>query len=257
MHGANEMYRGRGNQFISKVSRIEIRLHGRSMPDLEIASNYFDEPNNWLGANDVRESIGIRKLWAKENKSRLSTSKQILGDPRSSIAESNKRKLATQRDRRAKERRNRMENGNVQSRRKFADCKLAPLIKRYIKTAIISGAVVQTKGSGASGSFKLPVSAQEKIKAKKAKIPGKKAVEKKVLTKKSASSKKTAKSIKKAAVPLKKVRPSKSVPVNKAKVTGKSIAKSKKTAKALAIKTKTPKPKKVTAAKSVKATGRK
>ncbi|XP_076246010.1 histone H1-like [Calliopsis andreniformis] len=137
------------------------------------------------------------------------------------------------------------------------DSKLAPLIKRYIKTAITSGAVVQTKGSGASGSFKLPVSAQEKIKAKKAKIPEKKAVEKKVLTKKPASSKKTAKSVKKAAVPLKKVRPSKSVPVNKAKVTGKSIAKSKKTAKALAIKTKTPKPKKVTAAKSVKATGRK
>lgn len=33
--------------------------------------------------------------------------------------------------------------------------KVAPFIKRYLKTAVSAGAVVQTKGKGATGSFKL------------------------------------------------------------------------------------------------------
>lgn len=34
--------------------------------------------------------------------------------------------------------------------------KLAPFIRKYIKSAVASGKLVQTKGTGAAGSFKLP-----------------------------------------------------------------------------------------------------
>ncbi|KAK6621910.1 hypothetical protein RUM44_001717 [Polyplax serrata] len=34
--------------------------------------------------------------------------------------------------------------------------KVAPLIKRYLKSAVLKGTLVQTKGTGARGSFKLP-----------------------------------------------------------------------------------------------------
>lgn len=37
--------------------------------------------------------------------------------------------------------------------------KLSPFIKKYIKSAVASGALVQTKGKGASGSFKLATTA--------------------------------------------------------------------------------------------------
>jgi len=43
--------------------------------------------------------------------------------------------------------------------------KLAPFIKRYLKSAVAKGGLVQTKGKGASGSFKL----KEKVVAAKAK----------------------------------------------------------------------------------------
>ena len=33
--------------------------------------------------------------------------------------------------------------------------KLAPLIKKYLKSAVATGTLVQPKGKGASGSFKL------------------------------------------------------------------------------------------------------
>ncbi|CAO1295492.1 unnamed protein product [Diamesa serratosioi] len=37
------------------------------------------------------------------------------------------------------------------------DCeKLAPFIKKFLKSAVASGQLLQTKGKGASGSFKLP-----------------------------------------------------------------------------------------------------
>ena len=36
--------------------------------------------------------------------------------------------------------------------------KVAPFIKKYLKSAVISGTLVQTKGKGASGSFKLAAS---------------------------------------------------------------------------------------------------
>jgi histone H1/5 len=48
------------------------------------------------------------------------------------------------------------------------DCgKLAPFIKKFLKTAVAGGKLIQTKGKGASGSFKLP--AKEKAEKKVAK----------------------------------------------------------------------------------------
>lgn len=44
--------------------------------------------------------------------------------------------------------------------------KLAPFIKKYIKSAVVSGKLIQTKGKGASGSFKLSPSATKDPKAK-------------------------------------------------------------------------------------------
>lgn len=39
--------------------------------------------------------------------------------------------------------------------------KMAPFIKKYLKAAVASGALVQTKGKGASGSFKLSASGKK------------------------------------------------------------------------------------------------
>jgi histone H1/5 len=72
--------------------------------------------------------------------------------------------------------------------------KLAPFIKRYLKSAVAKGGLVQTKGKGASGSFKLKEKAVS-TKPKKAAAPKKKAAgEKKPKTpkKKKAAAKKPA-----------------------------------------------------------------
>ena len=86
--------------------------------------------------------------------------------------------------------------------------KLAPFIKRYLKSAVEAGKLVQVKGTGASGSFKLgkvekPKKEKKVVKkpaAKKAKSPAKKAAKKaakspaKKATKKAKTPKKAAKS---------------------------------------------------------------
>ncbi|GFG39330.1 hypothetical protein Cfor_05835 [Coptotermes formosanus] len=41
--------------------------------------------------------------------------------------------------------------------------KLSPFIKKYLKSAVASGELVQTKGKGASGSFKLAAPKAEKV----------------------------------------------------------------------------------------------
>jgi len=91
--------------------------------------------------------------------------------------------------------------------------RLTPFIKKYLKSAVGSGSLVQTKGKGATGSFKLSASGQKtkkpvkKPKAVKAASPAKKAeaaakkpaakpkakVEKKKAVAKKASPKKAAK----------------------------------------------------------------
>ncbi|EZA53712.1 hypothetical protein DMN91_007890 [Ooceraea biroi] len=147
--------------------------------------------------------------------------------------------------------------------------KCAPFIKRYLRAAVTSGAVVQTKGKGASGSFKLPIAKSNKKTtkkgpAKKPKTPVKKApVEKKkppkkapatkkvevekVAEKKPAAQKKTAKT-----AAAKKVE---AAAKQRAAAQTKNLSKTKKATKAPAAKTKTPKPKttKATAAKTGKA----
>ena len=72
--------------------------------------------------------------------------------------------------------------------------KLAPFIRRYLKKAVADGKINQTKGSGASGSFKLVKKTEEKKK------PAKKAVKKPAAKKtaKKPAAKKTPKKAKKA-----------------------------------------------------------
>ncbi|XP_078048203.1 uncharacterized protein LOC144475799 [Augochlora pura] len=150
--------------------------------------------------------------------------------------------------------------------------KITPFIKRYLKSAVTSGIVVQTKGKGASGSFKLPIAKAAESKGKVQKAV--KAAEPKKV-KKSVEKKKTATSVRKAVAtksPVKKAEtakkpaakksPAKTAKASpktekKASSETKAISKSKKTAKAPAAKTKTPKPKKVAASKAVKPAAKK
>ncbi len=108
--------------------------------------------------------------------------------------------------------------------------KLAPFIRRYLKKAVESGKLSQVKGTGASGSFRLPKveKKEKKVKkpaakkakkpktkkpaAKKAKTP-KKAAKKPKTPKKAAAAKKPA-AAKKAAKP-KKVKTPKKKPAAK------------------------------------------
>lgn len=91
--------------------------------------------------------------------------------------------------------------------------KLAPFIKKFLKNAVTSGKLIQTKGKGASGSFKLPNKVEKKVKPKKA---TKKPTAKKV--KKVKAAKVKAKKPKKAAVSKKpkSLKPKKVVGVKKA-----------------------------------------
>jgi histone H1/5 len=107
--------------------------------------------------------------------------------------------------------------------------KLAPFIKKYLRSAVVSGSLVQTKGKGASGSFKLSASTKPEggvaTKAKRS------APKEKKPTKKAAGAKRPKKTgeKKKAAVAKPRKSPSK---VKKAKTPKKPKA---------------PKPKKATA----------
>ena len=85
--------------------------------------------------------------------------------------------------------------------------KLSPFIKKYLKSAVVGKKLVQTKGKGASGSFKLSLGDGAVKKVKKV-APG--AAKKKPVTaavKKSVAAKKkpTVRATKKAASPKKKV----------------------------------------------------
>ena len=86
--------------------------------------------------------------------------------------------------------------------------KLAPFIRRYLKKAVADGKLNQTKGSGASGSFKLAKAAAEdkpkKVKKspkKAAKKPAAKKTPKKAAKKPAAKKAKTPKKEKKAKKP--------------------------------------------------------
>ncbi|KAL4142929.1 hypothetical protein QTP88_005324 [Uroleucon formosanum] len=62
---------------------------------------------------------------------------------------------------------------------KVDPAKLAPFIRKFLKAAVANGTVVQTKGTGASGHFKLPV-AEVKPKKKAVVAKKKKSIVKKV-----------------------------------------------------------------------------
>jgi hypothetical protein len=130
--------------------------------------------------------------------------------------------------------------------------KLSPFIKKYLKSAVTSGALVQTKGKGASGSFKLSGGKSEKrAEGKKTKKASPKKAAKASPAKKSKPSAavKTAKPKKKSAV--KPAATPKKASAGKKKVTP-SAAKPKKAAKSpkaekkakVQKKPKSPKPKK-------------
>jgi len=119
--------------------------------------------------------------------------------------------------------------------------KLSPFIKKYLKTAVASGELVQTKGKGASGSFKLAAAKTEKAAVPTAPARGRATSGPKV-KKQTATKVKKAKAPKKAAVkPTEKKR---AAPA-KAK---KTPSKAKKVTKVPTKKPKAPRPK--TAAKS-------
>ncbi|XP_057320670.1 histone H1-like [Microplitis mediator] len=137
--------------------------------------------------------------------------------------------------------------------------KQAQFIKKFLKAAVTKGTLVQTKGKGASGSFKLPVTKS----ASKPKVAGeKKAAAKKPAAKKPATKKATeAKtSVKKATAPKKAVAKKPTAAKKPAKAPAKPKAaapKAKKAVKGPTAKPKSPKPKKVAAPKAAKAPARK
>jgi len=123
--------------------------------------------------------------------------------------------------------------------------KLAPFIRRYLKAGVGNGSLVQTKGKGASGSFKLSTAAPKPKKekaAKKGRKP-KEAGEKKQTKKAAAKPKKAGE--KKAA------KPKKTAEKKTAKVKKPRAPKKEKKAKS-PKKTKSPKPKKAAAKKATK-----
>ncbi|KAF4523132.1 hypothetical protein B566_EDAN003147 [Ephemera danica] len=78
--------------------------------------------------------------------------------------------------------------------------KMAPFIKKFLKSAVASGALVQTKGKGASGSFKLSAAAPKDKKPKAAKKPA-------AAVKKPAAKKPKAAAAKKPKAAAKKAKP--------------------------------------------------
>lgn len=118
--------------------------------------------------------------------------------------------------------------------------KLSPFIKKYLKSAVTNGTLIQTKGKGASGSFKLAA-------ATKSKTVVDKSVEKKSVKKSTVSKKKSTVSPKKiiAKKPIKKSVTAKTVVAAKS-----PKQKSTKATKSIAVK-KTPKPKKPAPKKTI------
>lgn len=120
--------------------------------------------------------------------------------------------------------------------------RLAPFIRKYLKKAVLDGKLVQVKGTGASGSFKLSAAAKKEPK-KKATVKKPKA--KKEKTKKPKEKKSPAKKSKAKKTPAKGTK-TKKVTKPKSPKKAKTATKSKKTVK--------PKAKKATGKKAAKPT---
>uniref|UniRef100_T1JHX5 H15 domain-containing protein n=1 Tax=Strigamia maritima TaxID=126957 RepID=T1JHX5_STRMM len=125
--------------------------------------------------------------------------------------------------------------------------KLAPFIKKYLKQAVTNGTLVQTKGKGASGSFKLGNSVKEKKPVRAVKTVVKPVVTKakkaKPAAKKEVKVKKVAVEKKKVATPV--VKKVKKVVEKKTPIKARKVKAVKKEKKAKSPKkSKTMKPKK-------------
>ena len=136
---------------------------------------------------------------------------------------------------------------HIAANNKVADVsKLAPFIKKFLKKAVEQGTLLQVKGTGASGSFKLN---KEKVeKPKKPKAAPKPKAEK---PKKDAKKKKATTPKKKPAAPKKAASSKKATKPKAEKKAKKATAKPKVEKKA--AKPKTAKPKKPVAKKAAKA----
>ena len=142
--------------------------------------------------------------------------------------------------------------------------KLGPFIKKYLKSSVTNGNLLQTKGKGASGSFKLAAVAKPKKSAgdvkksiksaavEKPKSASPKKVKKAGEPKKKVAVKKIESGAKKAAVQKKKVVAKKAAPKAKSPIKQKSTKPTK-----AAAKPKAPKPKKAIAAKKAPVTAAK
>lgn len=145
--------------------------------------------------------------------------------------------------------------------------KQAPFIKKYLKSAVTSGILVQTKGKGASGSFKLAVkqSASTAGDAGKGASKAKRSPKEKKTTAKSAAASKSKKSAASAAgkkasssaAAAKTAKKASAVKKSPAKSKPSSPSKAKKAAKGPTRKPKAPKPKKATAKGAVKSSPKK
>ena len=124
--------------------------------------------------------------------------------------------------------------------------KLSPFIKKYLKTAVASGELVQTKGKGASGSFRLAAAKTEKPAAVAAAPRGRGGASTGPKEKRVAKAK--AKSPKRAAVKKTPEKKKRAVPAKPKK----SPSKAKKAAKVPTKKPKAPRPKTAVKAKAPK-----
>jgi len=129
--------------------------------------------------------------------------------------------------------------------------KLSPSIKKYLKTAVASGELVQTKGKGASGSFKLTAVKTEKPAASAPPRRGRGGASTAPKEKKQRVGKGKAKSQQRAAVNKTSEKKKRASPTKPKK----SPSKAKKAVKVPTKKPKAPRPK--TAAKPKKATPKK
>jgi histone H1/5 len=131
--------------------------------------------------------------------------------------------------------------------------KLSPFIKKYLKTAVASGELVQTKGKGASGSFKLPAAKTEKPAASPAPPRGRGGASTGPKEKKQLVAKRKVKSPKKAAVKKTSEKKKRTSPTKPKK----SPSKAKKAAKVPTKKPKAPRPKTAVKAKAQKKAAKK
>ncbi|KAL9872307.1 uncharacterized protein ACN427_014274 [Glossina fuscipes fuscipes] len=106
--------------------------------------------------------------------------------------------------------------------------KLAPFIKKYLKSSVASGKLIQTKGKGASGSFKLSAAATKDPKGKASVSGSEKKAKEKIVSAVDKKKKKSVTATKKGASAVSEKKSSASMAPSK-KVTAAAAAATKKT----------------------------